>query len=260
MAEITTETTETEEVRLSRVIVGTWYAALETADGAQTPLPPYPHEVIGPVELVVRLRSTRGGRNAWWVAGNEAREAMNRSPYEPMLRAVVSHFSWAPSDTRDAPEVTRTMRITFVWGEPPEPYRLHDYEFAIRRVFQGGSAVLNWTALVEEPLPDPLEDLFGGISGHCIARQGHLKVYEIEDGAVGIERLPRAGGGYRQFYNHLLCNVYNYAWRVLDDAAYAIARFGRMGAIVSDDHPEEPITLHGLYLLRHPVPVDREVD
>jgi hypothetical protein len=234
-------------------------------------IPPYPYVLRQPVELVVRLRSTRSGCNASWSAGEDARHALNKARYEPVLRAIVTDFAWTPAVTRD-------QRVT-----------LPEIACEGGLVRQRGSAVVNWQARVLQRLPDPLEDLFTAAWEYTQehkpqAEQGALRVWLLDGKSPDMHplydraraELPRAGSGARWLYNHLLYPVARYAYRVDGDSphferayvrewpiAYALAVPGRDGAtIVSAQHPDQAVRACDgqLILAAHPLPQQAGVD
>ncbi len=253
------------------------------------PIPPYPYVVREEVELVTRLRSTRGRRAADWWVGEGAEGALNGAPFNPVIRAVVTGFLWIPP-----------------FGLPPSgagrfyenPIRL-DWE-AVHRgtvdnpclVIQTGTEVPNWEAHVVRPLPDPGRDVIRAAwiaaqqKGYGVWEQGHLQVIGvtrehivkclIDLGAANspeeadrlISRLlERSSGasGDRWFYNHLFYNSFSSFFRVIDteegETAVGLLRvWGTPCYILSPDHPNAPIVLRdeGLYVFVHPLPLQQE--
>jgi hypothetical protein len=216
------------------------------SDGERTPIPPFPFVWEGEAELVVRLRSTRGGNNAWWAAGEKAVEALNDAPFNPVLRAVVESFTWSPPSTRDNPH-------PIPFGEPEVPPQ---------EVWQGGTLALNFKARVVSPLPDPVRQKIQELEEvYWRYKQGALEVSDpIEFSEVSI--LSPAGSGSRWLFNHCIRPVSWWAWRVIHRVAYAIAipPFEAEMYILSPDHPHSPLQLEFIpgtaYLMRHPLPRD----
>lgn len=212
-------------------------------DGSPFPLPPA-HTWEGEAALIIRLRSTRGGNAARWMAGEQACKALNNAWFEPILRAVVSSFMWAPPNTRDCPRP---------WLDPSAA--------CADEVYQLGSGVPNWIARVKEPLPDPVREWLGAVwAAHSHtepwARQGGLEVRTLELEEEPPFPLP-IGSGNRRWFNHWLIAHHGFVWRVLD-VAVGLVEVGGQTAILSPDHPGEPLFPQwpeGLrLLLSHPIP------
>jgi hypothetical protein len=221
-----------------------------------------------PAELVTRLQSTRAGNNAWWAAGSVALKALNESPYNPMLRARVSVFEWKPPASKD-----NTNRFCYDYPSNEELESAHHGQYVI----QGGSNVLNWFAIVTEPIPDPLRekiknlisDIFESEWTLHARSQGHLQVVPLVSHAAKaldlLESLPGGGSGFKQLYNHYVYKVCRWAWRVIDGVAYA-AFLPANGEVIitSPDHEEQCLHIQNpapIFLARHPVPrPERGVD
>jgi len=209
------------------------------------PIPPWPYVLSDEVELTYRLRSTRGGANARWWAGTHARHCLNDSHYQPVFRGVIRDFSWAPPSTRDN---------HYPLIEPPKTSE--------DRIYQGGTAVLNWTAKVVSPLPDEGRQLIASVIFGMInsgweeqsQSQGHLTICIIPP--LAEEDIPMSGSGNRWLYNHMIYPCRRYLWRVLDGVAHAIVQAGDDTWILSPDHPADPIHLQyrAWYWLSHPLP------
>jgi hypothetical protein len=213
-----------------------------------------------PAELVTRLQSTRAGNNAWWAAGSAALKALNESPYNPVIRARVSVFEWKPPQTKD--NVNR-----FCYDYPSNEELESAYHG--QHVIQGGSLVLNWFAIVAEPIPDPLRekiksfisDIFESEWTLHARSQGHLQVLPVfgheEKVNDTLEHLPDGGSGYKALYNHHVYCVWRWAWRVIDGVAYAVfvPAHGEM-IVTSPDHEEHLHIQHAgnLCVARHPIP------
>jgi hypothetical protein len=221
-----------------------------------------------PADLVVRLQSTRAGNNAWWAAGSVALKALNESPYNPMLRARVSVFEWKPPASKD-----NTNRFCYDYPSNEELESAHHGQYVV----QGGSLVLNWFAIVTEPIPDPLRekiknlirDIFESEWTLHARSQGHLQVFPVfgHDDKVNdlLEDLPDGGSGYKALYNHHIYCVWRWAWRVIDGTAYAVFVPAHGEVIVtSHDHESEYLHIQSparIFLARHPVPrPERGVD
>jgi hypothetical protein len=213
-----------------------------------------------PAELVIRLQSTRAGNNAWWVAGSAATSALNESPYNPMLRARVSVFEWKPPASKD-----NINRFCYDCPSNEELESAHHGQ----HVIQGGSLVLNWFAIVAEPIPDPLRDKIKNLINDIFesewtlhARsQGHLQVFPVfgHDEKVNdlLEHLPEGGSGFKVLYNHHIYRVWRWAWRVIDGTAYAVFVPAHGEAIItSPDHEEQYLHIRGarFCVARHPIP------
>jgi len=204
------------------------------------PVPPYPYVLSDQVELVCRLRSTRSGANARWWAGEQAKQCLNDSRYQPIFRAIVEDFSWAPAHTKD--------NHNPLW-EPPR---------SEARIFQGGSAVLNWTAKVVSPLPDEGRKIIAlviTLEPREEKSQGSLKVRPIAP-FFPEDAVPWAGSGVKWLYNHMVYPCSRYLWRVMGGIAHAIVQASDDTWILSPDHPGDPIRLEyrSWYWLSHPLP------
>jgi hypothetical protein len=211
-----------------------------------TPIPPFPFVWEGEAELRIRLRSTRGGNNAWWAAGEAAAAALNDAPYEPVVRAIVNSFCWAPPATVDNP-----YKIPFGETVPAN------------EIWQGGSLALNFKARVVSPLPDRVREKLGELINEVEAwtyRQGSLEIGEVKLSEEEVFTLPYAGSGTRWFFNHCIRPVSRFAWRCINGIGYAIAIpfQNREVFILSPDHPTQPLQLEFIprtaYLMRHPLP------
>jgi len=231
-----------------------------------TPLPPWPYIAPGPYRLKIRLQSTRAGNYARWFAGREALDSLNDAPHQPIVRALVKNFAWAPPATRD----TRGHWL------PEIPYNMLDK----RMIVQYGSGVPNWQCEVIEPITDPLAEIFQGLHDYRAEheeepeRQGSLEVWQRGYSLpteLPLEKLPKIGSRSRWFFNHLLSPAKAFAYRVYSDAAsysppvaYGVLVPASQGTwILSPDHPdpEEGIFIRFPAMLRHPLPQpDRGVD
>lgn len=225
---------------------GYHFALQEGRLGPERPLPPhYRMSSVGinEAELVIRLHSTRGRKAAWWKVGEEVPpEVLGQAPFEPVLRGLLSDFQWFP------PGTLRTE-------EKP----------SVREVFQGGVEIINFVAEVRAPLPDPLQDVFKGIlTGQPEAgRQGNLQICVFSPPPLiwDEEKIPPSLP-YRRWFNHHLCGVLRFAWRVPRGTreGVALALFDNGGVILSPDHPNEHFFAEGWYVLKHPVPRDGMAD
>jgi hypothetical protein len=225
-----------------------------------------------PAHLTVRMQSTRAGNNAWWACGSNAASALNDAPYCPVLRARITVFEWRPPASKD-----NIGRFNYVcW----EDFNREEFESAHhgQYIFQAGSHVLNWFAIVAEPIPDPLRekirnlisDIFESEWALHARSQGHLQVLPL----VGhhekvndiLEHLPGGGSGFRALYNHHVYPVARWAWRAIDGTAYAVfVPWAGEVIVTSPDHEEQYLRIYDnaarLYLARHPVPrPERGVD
>ena len=152
---------------MSRLVIDTYHVTLVDENGRRLELVPgKTYQFSTPTSLVTRLQSTRSGNNAWWSCGEKARTALNKSPYQPVIRAIVQCFRWMPPGTKDN-------------------RRLFDYDYDFDSldevthggyVVQGGTGVLNWFTVVVEPVPDPLSGVFDAVrGGSSKARHGHSR-------------------------------------------------------------------------------------
>ncbi len=232
------------------------------------PIPPYPYILRQEAELVVRLRSTRGRIAADWWAGDEARRALNRAPFNPVIRAVVHEFAWTPpgrySPIQDEGEYCRNNpRI------PPHP----------RVVAQWGKKVPHWRALVVRPLPDPDREVVQAAwaavaSRPWLRRQGGLLVWDAsvdliarclplpaEEAWEAVERaLERGLRSSGWVYNHVFYPHNGLLFRVIDaekdwPMGVGVVRVWKTCYVLSPDHPGEPLILYGgLHVFAHPLP------
>lgn len=241
---------------MSRLVIDTYHVTLVDENGRRLELVPgKTYQFSTPTSLVTRLQSTRSGNNAWWSCGEKARTALNKSPYQPVIRAIVQCFRWMPPGTKDN-------------------RRLFDYDYDFDSldevthggyVVQGGTGVLNWFTVVVEPVPDPLSGVFDAVAEQLRGsplpyKQGHLEVgvFSPHDLPDGLEQLPGAGGGYRRLYNHHVYPLRAFAWRVIQGTAWALAApWSSNVYITSHQHEDEWLELPGgdfVFVLRHPIP------
>lgn len=204
------------------------------------PLPPR-YENPEPARLIVRMRSTRGGKNAWWRAGDAARACLNNAPYQPLFRGVVESFQWDPPDTSDCPSF-----VGREWGVAPH------------EIVQGGSgwAVLNWHGFTVSPLPDPVGDTIRELVSHHPAQagplenwgpagvraareQGHANIYVCANNEIRQELYEhiKCSSGNAWFYNHAVINHAGYAYRVVDDTAIAVVIPQNRGCYILSPRP-----------------------
>ncbi len=213
------------------------------------PIPPYPYILEEEAELIVRLRSTRGGNSARWIARKGAVQALNAAPYNPVIRAIVRGFAWAPPKTRDCPSMLEYSR------EEPS------------LVVQLGSGVVNWRAYVVRPIPDPVRGVIQAAWAAVREQspsytQGQLNLWvasrEVGEAARGLKM--RRGSGNRWVYNHLFTGHAGLVFRVIDTEhgpmAVGLLQVDRVCHILSPDHPEEPISLlyGATFVFTHPLP------
>lgn len=212
------------------------------------PVPPM--RVIGPVQVIARLRSTRTGTGArWWVETPEGEIeqpfrlsrlvlGINDAPREPMARMVAERFVWAPPDTRDCPV-------------PP------DFEELVRDghsylVVQRGSLVPNWAALVIGPIYDPVCEAIVRLIDEFrfdweqVTAQGNLSIFRLDE-EIPDSRLTflHRGSGNRRLLNHWIIGHAGFAYRVIDGYCQAILRVrkGSSCLVLSPDHPDNPVEL-----------------
>lgn len=227
---------------MKKIVHEAYWFSLQDEQGT-FPLPPGYH-VYGyegsPLQLTVRLRSTRGGSAASWMAGSEARKALNSAPYQPVLRALVSEFEWWPPNT--------------VRHRPPSWFTsyslLNNDQLPPDVICQFGSGVLNFYARVLAPQPDPLRELIAEIvtspRGELRARQGALEIYRMVVPEEQLQLLRRDTCHW--LYNHSVLGPSLFAYRVLEGRAYGILvplYEQHEVAVVSPDHLDSPVRLSG---------------
>jgi hypothetical protein len=213
-----------------------------------------------PAELTARLQSTRAGNAAWWLCGSNATRALNESPYNPVLRAHCTVFEWKPPASKD-------NRRLFYYETPSQEELESAYHG--NYVIQGGSNVINWFAVVTDPIPDPLREKIVQLLDFVSPlwpqahRQGHLEVLGIvlgEDNQLWqelVRMLPGAGSGFRVLYNHYIYPLYQFAWRVIDGVAYSVfVPSGDVVYVTSEDHENDGLVIKAMQLCvaRHPIP------
>jgi len=222
------------------------------------PIPPETR-INGPIRVEARLLSTRRGRAAWW----SAKGVELGAPFNPFVRFVASAFWWGPPASLPSVE--------------EEPL-----------VMQGGSEVINWYAVVAEPIADPVkiflrhvaekleedDNVFRGECRFVLGRQGHLTVFSLpplfREASELLWRNDLLNRESYRLFNHFIVpiRIAHMAWRVLQGVypwAWALVRTTKWIRsvecwIVSPDHPD-PIRVweDGWFVLRHPLP-DRSVD
>lgn len=217
-----------------RILNRRYYFSLK--DIEETPIAP--GEIIAKeAELVVRLRSTRGGVASWWVCGDEARGCLNSSPYEPVFRGITREFVWFPPGTIDK-------------EEPLLP----------DEVKQGGNEALNFILRVKSPIPDPLEGLFQRITSSYSSlgeeEEFHgLNIIRNPSLLWREEDIPRSRS-HKRWFDHFLCGLLKFAWRVSGEQAIGVAFFDRGAMIFSlPEVGKDRLPLEkGWYIIRHPLP------
>jgi len=217
------------------------------------PIPP--GNSVGPVRVEVRLWSTRRGKAAFWIVGDGVTDnVVNRSPFNPMARFIAEKFAWYPPGAR--------------WVE----------DLSDRTIVQGGVEVVNWVAVVKEPLADPVRMFLQAArevireheDWYLIGRQGHLTVYSLPrdlwDAAEELRREDLLIQQYR-FFNHAFVptNIVSLAWRTLrgfPPEAWSLIRVGKWYRrtecyVVSQDHPNEDVSLweDSFFIASHPFPM-----
>lgn len=198
-----------------------------------------------PAVLVTRLRSTAGQQASYWEAGDKARLALNAAPYHPVVRAVVGGFRWYPPSTRDCPApAVEPLRYGDAWSAP--------------LIRQGGSSVLNWSAVVIHRIPDPVRARMRNLAGPAQDAepwvQGSLHAWPIPD-QPQLARFLRWGSGNTWLYNHLAYNHRGSVSRVMYGELFTVVVAGANTCVLSPDHPDQPISLGaGWWLLTHPLP------
>lgn len=229
------------------------------------PLPPHTYlepgqdilEGIDTLAAEIRLWESRTGIAAWWKAGEKTREALNRAPFNPMLRAEVKSF-----------EVLERVRS--------------DYTPADNEIIQGGKKTANFRAFVKRPMFDPIRPLIKRLikvgsrelQYRYEREQGHLKITAIHGRWWSSEALVRAFQERARMawtawiYNHWIKAADRYFYfgnRVIDGemTAVVLPEAGKI-IIASPDHLTSPIEIdvrkpsenNYVYflILEHPIP------
>jgi len=230
---------------------------------SEKPIPPG-EPVKGPVRIEARLWSTRRRRAAWWEVRNGVpKEVLNEAPFNPVVRCIADLFMWYPPGAR-------------WWAEFSDPM-----------VIQGGTEVVNWFAIIQEPLADPIKvflsevgrilaDDDAGDGRYIVGKQGSLTIFSLprsyREIAEELRQHDLLAHRYR-FFNHAFVptNIMSMTWRTLRLGFYSeawgllrISRWSRKTECfaVSSDHPDETVRLweDGWFVLRHPFPSDGFVD
>jgi len=229
---------------------------------SKKPIPPG-EPVKGPVRIEARLWSTRRRRAAWWEVRNGVPEGvLNEAPFNPVVRCIADLFAWYPPGAR-------------WWAELSDPL-----------VLQGGSEIVNWFVVVQEPLSDPVRVFLSevgkflvddaGDGRYIVGRQGSLTIFslpkEFSEIAEELRQHDLLAYQYR-FFNHAFVptNLMSLAWRTLRfgfySEAWGLLRVSKWSSrtecfVVSSDHPDETVRLweDGWFVLRHPFPSDGFVD
>jgi hypothetical protein len=204
------------------------------------PIPPS-YRLEGEFEFKIRLQSTRSGSAAWWYVGDKARECLNKAPYQPMFRGIISEFEWNP-------------RGIFLYPE----------NGGEDIVIQGGSQVPNFLAKVLRPIPDPIKEFLQKCETSSLyhLRQGNLTLWKVDliNGEIPSNvKIPIGREILKGFYflNHWINYSPNFIYRVINDRYVGILETGYepRTVILSRDHFNDPLILSpGVWLVTHPIP------